>query len=136
MVLTSKTRLGKRKQEIQEVRKEKQTTASRKHDKKCFAAIETAAKQEVSAPSRNQTKSDLLDKMGTMQQLNDALLDEVKSNEEAIAILEGKEKKNIQAIKSLEETVEKLRMETSPKSNSNLEAQTSLYSGDSELQIP
>ena len=32
MVLTSKTRLGKRKLEIKEVRKEKQVIASKKHD--------------------------------------------------------------------------------------------------------
>ena len=36
MTLTSKTRLGKRKQEIQELRKEKQTITSKKHDKRCI----------------------------------------------------------------------------------------------------
>ena len=115
MVLTIKTRLGKRKLEIQEARKEKQITASKKHDKKCFAVIGTAAKEEVSAPRRPQTKSDLLIKMESMKQLNDALLEEVKSNEEAFAILEGKEKKYIEAIQSLEEKVDKLKVETSPK---------------------
>ena len=39
---------------------------------------------------------------------------EVKSNEEAFAILEGKEKKYIEVIQSLEKKVEKLRVETSP----------------------
>jgi hypothetical protein len=34
MAITSKTRLGKRKLEIKEVRKETQITASEKHDKK------------------------------------------------------------------------------------------------------
>ena len=100
MVLTSKTRLGKRKLEINEVRKEKQTTTSKKHDKKCFAAVENPAKNKISAP-KPQTKSDMLAKMETMQELNDALLEEVKNNEEAIAILEGKEKKYQEAIKSL-----------------------------------
>ena len=90
MVLTSKTRLNKRKLEIKEVRKEKQITTSRKHDKKCFETMETASKEEVSAPRRPQTKADLLDKMESMKELNDALLEEVKSNEEAITNLEGK----------------------------------------------
>ena len=36
MTLTSKTRLGKRKLEMKEVRKENHTATSRKHDKKCF----------------------------------------------------------------------------------------------------
>jgi hypothetical protein len=44
MVLTSKTRLGKRKLEIKEVRKEKQEIASKKHDKKCFAPVVTCNK--------------------------------------------------------------------------------------------
>ena len=83
MVLTSKTRLGKRKLEIKEVRKEKQITTSRKHDKTCFATTETAAKEEVSAPRRPQTKADLLNKMETLNELNDALLEEVKSNKKA-----------------------------------------------------
>ena len=35
MTLPSKTRLGKRRLEMQELRKEKQTTTSKKHDKNC-----------------------------------------------------------------------------------------------------
>ena len=138
MVLTSKTRLGKRKLEIKEVRKEKQVIASKKHDNKCFAAIQISTKDDISAPRKPQTKADLIDKMDLMQQLNDALLEEVKSNEEALAILEEKEKKYIDTIKSLEERVEKQRWETSPKSKSvsDLETQTLLDPGDSELRIP
>ena len=136
MVLTSKTRLGKRKLEINEVRKEKQTTTSKKHDKKCFAAVENPDKNKISAPSKIQTKSDMLAKMETMQQLNDALLEEVKNNEEAIAILEGKEKKYEEAIKSLEERVKNLKSETSLKSQVDLETQTSSNPGDTEPQIP
>ena len=90
MVLTSKTRLGKRKLEIKEVRKEKQVVASKKHDNKCFTATETSTKNDISATRKPQTKADLIDQMDLMKQLNDALLEEVKSNEEAIAILEGK----------------------------------------------
>ena len=76
--------------------------------------------------------------MDIMQQLNDALLEEVKNNEEAIATLEGKEKKHMETIKSLQEQVEKLRRETSPKTDSVrvLETQTSSDPGDSEIQIP
>ena len=37
MVLGTKTRMAKRKLEVQEVRKEKQTVASGKHDKRCLA---------------------------------------------------------------------------------------------------
>ena len=116
MVITSKTRLGKRKLEIKEVRKENQITTSKKHDKKCFAPT---SMEEVSAPRKPETKSELLDKMKLTQQLNDALLEEVKNNEEAIVILEGKEKKHIAIIKSLEERIEKLKREISPKSSSD-----------------
>ena len=52
------------------------------------------------------TKSDLLDKIDLMKQLNDALLEEVKRNEEATSILDGKEKKYVDAIISLEERLE------------------------------
>ena len=118
MVLANRTRLAKRKLEIQEVRKENQTTTSKKHDKTCLGKDKKLEKD-----------SDSL-----LKELNDALLEEVKSNEKAIAILEGKEKKYIAAVKSLEEMLEKLRMETSPKSNS--ETQTLLDSRESDLQIP
>ena len=50
MVLTSKTRLGKRKQEIQELRKDKQTTTSKKHDKTCLlekGGCEKASKSQL-----------------------------------------------------------------------------------------
>ena len=74
--------------------------------------------------------------MESMKELNDALLEEVKLNEEAIANLEGKEKMYIKSIKSLEEKIEKLRMDTSSKSNCDSNTQTSLDPGDLELQIP
>ena len=116
MVITSKTRLGKRKLEIKEVRKENQLTTSKKHVTKCFAPTETSTKEKVSAPRKPETKSDLLDKMKLVEQLNDALLEEVKNNEEAIVALEKKEKKHIAAIKSLEERIEeaKCRQEFNP----------------------
>ena len=74
--------------------------------------------------------------METMQQLNDALLEEVKNNEEAILILEGKEKKYIEAITILEEKVENLRRETSSKAKGDFETQTSVDPGETELQLP
>ena len=80
--------------------------------------------------------SDLSDKMKSMKQLNDALLEEVKNNEEAISILEDKEKKYLETIKSLEDSVENLRRETSPKAKSDFQTQTSLDPGDPALQIP
>ena len=136
MVLTSKTRLDKRKLEIKEVRKEKQITTSENHDKKCFTAVETSTKDEASAPKKPQPKSHLLSKMETMQQLNYALLEKVKNNEEAILILEGKEKKYIEAITILEENVENLGRDTSSKEKGDLETQTSVDPGETELHFP
>jgi hypothetical protein len=102
MFITSKERLGKRKLEIKEVRKENQIKTSKKHDKKCFAQTETSTKEKVSATRKPETKSDLLDEMKMVEQLNDAFLEEAKNNEKAIVALEKKEKKHIAAIKSLE----------------------------------
>ena len=136
MVVASKTRLGKRKFEIKEVRKESQIIATIKHDKKCFAPTQTSAKEEVSAPRKPETKSELSDRMIFVSQLNDALLEEVKNNEEAFLALEKKQKKHIATIKSLEERMEKLKRELSPKSNRDLGTQTSIDSVNSELQIP
>ena len=130
MVLPSKTRLGKRKMEIKEVRKEKQEVASKKHDKKCFAPVITSNKDDISVPRKIQTNSDLL------KELNNALLEEVKNNEEAIKILEMKEKKYLETIKSLEDRVENLRSETSPKSKTEFQTQTLFDAGDPAVQIP
>ena len=47
MVLASKTRLGKRKLEVQEVRKEKQTLTSKKHDKHCLSKEENPEKEAL-----------------------------------------------------------------------------------------
>jgi hypothetical protein len=44
MPLVNKTRLAKRKLEVQEVRKEKQTLTSKKHDKKCLTIGENSGK--------------------------------------------------------------------------------------------
>ena len=100
------------------VRKEKQVVASKKHDNKCFTATETSSKDDISATRKPQTKADLIDQMDLMKQLNDALLEEVKSNEEAIATLAGKEKRYLYTIERLKQQVEKLGRETSQKSKS------------------
>ena len=78
MVSTSKTRLGKRKLEIKEVRKENQVIASKKHDKQCFAEVDT--KKATSAIRKPQIKSE----MDLTKELNYALLEEVHNNEEAM----------------------------------------------------
>ena len=96
MTLPNKTRLAKRKLEIKEVRKDKQTGTSKNHDKKCFII------QDVAPKSSNKTKAEIFDDMDLIKQLNDALLEEVKTNEEAIANLERKEKKYVADIKELE----------------------------------
>ena len=48
--------------------------------------------KEDNPPKRTQTKADLCEEIILMKQLNDALLEEVKNNEEKLTILEGKEK--------------------------------------------
>ena len=45
--------------------------------------------------------------MYLLKELNEALLEEVKSNEETIANLEKKEKKYMEAIKALEDKIKK-----------------------------
>ena len=87
MTLPGKTRLAKRKLEIKEVRKEKQTVTSKKHDKNCF-------KDENAEDSKD---------IDLLKQLNDALLEEVKSNEKAIENLKKKEKKYEQDIEDLKQ---------------------------------
>ena len=77
MTLPIKTRLAKRKLEIKEVRKEKQTVTSKKHDKNCF----------------NEKNVEVLDDTDTnlLKELNNALVEEVKANEKAMDILKKKE---------------------------------------------
>ena len=47
MPLVNKTRLAKRNLEVQEVRKEKQTLTSKKHDKKCLTNGENSGKDAL-----------------------------------------------------------------------------------------
>ena len=64
MTLTNKTRVAKRKLEIKEVRKEKQITTSKKHDKKCFTKVDDASQNDDATgtvtKTSNKTKADLI----------------------------------------------------------------------------
>ena len=57
MTLTSKTRVAKRKLEIKEVRKEKQTTTSKKHDKKCFTKVDDTSQNNDAIDSAPKTSN-------------------------------------------------------------------------------
>ena len=135
MTQTNKTRLAKRKLEITGVRKEKQTMTSKKHDKDCFATLNDVSKDEniaASAPkTSNKTKVALLEEMHLMKQLNDALLEEVKENEEKIANLNKKEQKFLAVIKDLKEK----SLKQNHAENSQKETQT-LVGLDDRLFIP
>ena len=82
MTLTSKTRLGKRKLEIN------------------GTAPKTSSKSKAEL-------LDELEEMHLLKELNEALLEEVKTNEETITNLKKKEKKSVEAIKNLEQKIEK-----------------------------
>ena len=78
MTLPTKTRLAKRKLEIQEVRKEKQTTTSKKHDKKCLQK-----KPEIDSEYIN-----LKNNFDSLQKKYDALTVENDQNNDRIHALE------------------------------------------------
>ena len=93
MALIAKTRLAKQKYEMQNTRKENQTETSKKHDKRCIVNPKENSKHVE--PNKTGTNDDfkiMKDKLKLTNELNDALLEEVKENEEAIKILKGKEK--------------------------------------------
>ena len=93
---SNKTRLSKRKLEIKEVRKEKQTVTSKKHDKYCFKDKHVEDSEDVNL----------------LKQLNDALLEEVKDNEKTIEALKKKEKKYEDVIKDLKLKEDKSKQNT------------------------
>ena len=107
MVLPNRTRLGKRKLEIKEVRKENQTVTSKKHDKRCL--------ENKKSPSEDTFKLQLK----TLQDKIDDL-----------------EKEKVTAEAAIKDLRSKLKVATSPKSSMDLETQTSVDPGDSESQIP
>ena len=110
MTLPYKPRLAKRKLEIKEVRKEKQTATSKKHDKSCFR-VEKAGDNDHKSSTK--TNDESMENEDLQKQLNDALLEEVKASEKAIANLERKEKKYVAQIKELEQKLEKSKQESS-----------------------
>ena len=75
---TNRTRLGKRKQEMQELRKEKQTITSKKHDKTCLEKDN----------SKDNSKSQLM----VLQEQFDALKIEYEKQLETVHLLETKVK--------------------------------------------
>ena len=75
---TNRTRLGKRKQEMQELRKEKQTITSKKHDKTCLEKDN----------SKDNSKSQLM----VLQEQFDALKIEYEKQLETVHLLEIKVK--------------------------------------------
>ena len=66
MPLVAKTRLAKRKQEMQEIRKENHTATSKKHDKRCIV------------PNTEENK--LILKLQKLQEQHDNLIEESKKN--------------------------------------------------------
>ena len=96
MTLTTKTRLGKRKLEIKEVRKENQKETSKKHDKKCF---------EFSARSPKET---LLKQLRVLQDKIFELDKEKEETEGTIDKLKVENEKQNEKNKHLEEEIVKL----------------------------
>jgi hypothetical protein len=90
MVLPSRTRLGKRKQEIKEVRRENQTTTSKKHDMRCIPK-----KSETD----EQTLKEKIDILEEENKRNTALIVELK---EQIVLLkvENNSKKSTLSVES------------------------------------
>ena len=80
--------------------------------------------KKAKAPSKPQTKADMADEMKLIKQLNDALLEEIKSNEEKIAKLEKSEKRNLESIKFLEKNHEDMEFHKSAKLFESKETQT------------
>ena len=75
------------------------------------------------------TKADLSEEIKLIKTLNDAMEEEIKRSDNTIAILEIKEKKYLETIKTLQETVQNLK---SPSPSKSSDCQT--FSDD--LQIP
>ena len=74
--------------------------------------LETKEDKNTASESSGKTIDIVSDDRDLTQELNDALLEEVKNNEKAIANLERKEKKHLEDIKQL-----KLKLEKSKQTN-------------------
>ena len=93
MTLTTKTRLGKRKLEIKEVRKENQKDTSKKHDRKCLEFSERSSKDV------------LLKQLRVLQDKIIELDKEKKATDEILDILKAENEMKNEANKSLEERI-------------------------------
>ena len=69
--------------------------------------LETKEDKNTASESSGKTIDIVSDDRDLTQELNDALLEEVKNNEKAIANLERKEKKHLEDIKQLKLKLEK-----------------------------
>jgi 3'-phosphoadenosine 5'-phosphosulfate (PAPS) 3'-phosphatase len=76
MVLATKTRLAKRKQELQEVRKEKQTLTSKNHDKRCFTTDDTSGKDVLETQLKSLKAK--IDKLEEEKKESEILIEELK----------------------------------------------------------
>ena len=93
MALIARTRLAKRKLEIQNTRKENQTETSKKHDKRCI--VNPKENSTHSEPNRTVTNDELeriKDKLKLTNELNDALLEEVKETRKPLKFFRQKRK--------------------------------------------
>ena len=61
------------------------------------------------APRKPPSKADLVEEIKLIKELNDAMEEEIKNSDDKIAILEEREKKNLEAINKLQKMVEELK---------------------------
>ena len=59
-------------------------------------------KKKVILPRKPPNKADLVEEIKLIKKLNDAMEEEIKDSDDKIAILEEREKKNLEAIKELQ----------------------------------
>ena len=95
--------------------------------------------KKTNGPQKNPTKADLQEDLGNSKnglkmtkELNDALLEEVKQNEEKMEALENKDKKNKDIIALLEEKVKSLE-KNNPGSKTQTFVQTGSQTEDDDI---
>ena len=84
MTLTPRTRLAKRKLEIKEVRKENQTTTSKKHDKKCLENV--ANSTEVTLSIRIKALQDKIDTLEQEKRATEIVVEDLKNKMKAMEV--------------------------------------------------
>ena len=97
MVLGTKTRLAKRTKEVQEVRKEKQTVTSKKHDKRCFTNDDTSGKDVLETQLKSLQGK--IDKLEEEKKESEILIEELKTK-----IADIKIKKHVEMISAESQT--------------------------------